>query len=68
MALTKARLYDVIKNRIGFSRKKSACLIEIPLETIKGGLESAEDMMISNFGNSSAKKKKQRKGGNPATG
>jgi integration host factor subunit alpha len=38
------------------------------LELIKKSLESGEDVLISGFGKFCVKKKKQRRGRNPATG
>jgi integration host factor subunit alpha len=38
------------------------------LEIIKKSLESGEDVLISGFGKFCVKKKKQRRGRNPATG
>jgi len=38
------------------------------LETIKGSLESGEDVLVSGFGKFGVKVKKERRGRNPATG
>jgi integration host factor subunit alpha len=43
-------------------------LIEILLEQIKNTLGKNEDVLISGFGKFCVKKKKERRGRNPATG
>ena len=68
MTLTKANIVDAIHNDLGFPKNRSAELIEILLEQIKGTLEKGEDVLISGFGKFCIKNKKQRRGRNPATG
>ena len=68
MTLTKAKIVDTIHNELGFPKNRSAELIEILLEQIKATLEKGEDVLISGFGKFCVKKKKQRRGRNPATG
>ena len=68
MTLTKAQIVESIQNKIGFPRNKSYELLETFLEIIKSTLQSGEDVMISGFGKFCVKKKKERKGRNPATG
>jgi integration host factor subunit alpha len=68
MALTKAQIVETIWNQIGFSKNKSSEVVETLLEIIKSGLESGEDVLISNFGKFCVKRKDERKGRNPATG
>ena len=68
MALTKNHIIDSIQNSIGYPRNKSVELTETLLEIIKKTLEGGEDIMISGFGKFCVKKKKQRRGRNPATG
>ena len=43
-------------------------LVETLLELIKKSLENGEDVLISGFGKFSVRKKKERRGRNPATG
>ena len=50
MTLTKAKIIDVIHNQLGYPKNKSAELLEILLEIIKGTLEKGEDVLISGFG------------------
>ncbi len=67
MALTKNDIVTSI-NDLGFTKKKSVEVIETLLEIIKGTLEKGEDVLISGFGKFCIKKKKERRGRNPATG
>ena len=66
--LTKAHIVDAVKEQNGFTRKKSIETVEILLELIKQSLESGDDVLISGFGKFCVKKKKKRRGRNPATG
>jgi integration host factor subunit alpha len=68
MTLTKAKIVDTVHNELGFPKNRSAELIEILLEQIKATLGKGEDVLISGFGKFCVKKKKQRRGRNPATG
>lgn len=68
MALTKTQIVDTVQERIGFSRKRSAALVEDLLEIIKSTIESGDDVLISGFGKFCVKTKGERKGRNPATG
>ena len=68
MALTKARLVELIQNQTGFTKNKSSGIVETCLGIIKSKLESGEDVLISGFGKFCVRKKEERKGRNPATG
>ena len=69
MTLTKADVIEIINNHFGFPKKTySLELVETLLEIIKSTLASDEDVMISGFGKSCVKEKKERRGRNPATG
>ena len=65
---TKALIIDAVAERNGYTRKKSIDTVEILLELIKQSLESGDDVLISGFGKFCVKKKKKRRGRNPATG
>ena len=67
-SLTKAHIIDAVVERNGFTRKKSFETVEILLELIKQSLASGDDVLISGFGKFCVKKKKKRRGRNPATG
>lgn len=67
MALTKNDIITSI-HELGFTKKKSVEVIETLLEIMKSTLENGEDVLISGFGKFCIKKKKERRGRNPATG
>ena len=68
MALTKADLINSICETVNFTKQESASAVESVFETIKGTLESGEDVLISGFGKFCLKSKAKRRGRNPATG
>ena len=68
MTLTKLDMVESVAKQNGWPKTESFKIIEILLELIKKSLESGEDVMISGFGKFCVKKKKQRRGRNPATG
>lgn len=68
MTLTKADLIDSLYNQVGVSRTKSTRLVETLLEIVKATLESGEDVLLSGFGKFSTRRKRERRGRNPATG
>jgi len=68
MTLKKAHIVDRIRDEIGFTRNECTELVETLLESIKGTLESGEDVLISGFGKFRVREKKERRGRNPATG
>jgi len=68
MTLTKAQIIEEISNKDGFTKKKSIEIVETLLDIIKSTLESGDDVLISGFGKFCVKKKKERRGRNPATG
>ncbi len=67
MALTKNEIVTKI-HELGFTKKKSVETVESLLDIIKNTLEKGEDVLISGFGKFCVKKKKERRGRNPATG
>ena len=68
MTLTKTDIVESIYSQCGLSKTKSDILVETILETMKGTLESGEDVLISRFGRFSVRDKSARRGRNPATG
>ena len=67
MALTKSDIVAKV-NEVGFTKKQSVEIIESLLEIIKSTLAQSDDLLISGFGKFCVKKKKERRGRNPATG
>jgi len=66
--MTKADLVDAIYQRVGFSKKESAKVVEHLFDIIKGTLEAGENIKISGFGNLVVRDKRARIGRNPKTG
>ena len=68
MALTKAKMVEIIAERNGFTKNKSIEVIENLIEIIKHTLENGEDVLVSGFGKFCVKNKGPHRGRNPATG
>jgi len=66
--MTKADIVEHIYERVGFSKKESAELVEKVFEIIKQTLADGEKVKISGFGNFVVREKNARKGRNPQTG
>lgn len=65
--LTKADIISAIQTANGYSLNKSTDITETLLDIIKRTLESGEDVLISGFGKFQVRKKRERRGRNPAT-
>ena len=66
--MTKAEIVEQIYERVGFSKKESAELVERVFDIIKDTLSDGEKVKISGFGNFVVREKNARKGRNPQTG
>lgn len=66
--LTKEGIVNRIYERIGFSKKESADIVNLFFDIIKSTLASGEKIKISGFGNFIVRDKKPRRGRNPRTG
>jgi integration host factor subunit alpha len=66
--MTKADLVETIYEKIGFSRKESAEIVDLVFDLMKETLENGEKIKISGFGNFMVREKRSRKGRNPQTG
>jgi integration host factor subunit alpha len=66
--VTKAEIVEQIYERVGFSKKESAELVERVFDIIKDTLSDGEKVKISGFGNFVVREKNARKGRNPQTG
>jgi len=66
--MTKAEIVEQIYEKVGFSKKESAELVERVFEIIKKTLSDGEKVKISGFGNFVVREKNARKGRNPQTG
>ena len=68
--MTKTEIVDKVNEKLGFSKKDCADVIETLFEIIKDTLENGPEtkIKISGFGNFVVRKKKARIGRNPHTG
>ena len=66
--MTKADIVERIYEKVGFSKKESAEIVELVFDTMKETLERGEKIKISGFGNFIVRDKKSRVGRNPQTG
>jgi integration host factor subunit alpha len=66
--MTKSDMVEKIYEKIGFSKKESAELVEMVFDIIKSTLEVGEKIKIAGFGNFVVKEKADRRGRNPQTG
>lgn len=66
--MTKADLVESIYEKIGFSKKESADIVEMIFDSMKDTLQKGEKIKISGFGNFVVRDKRPRMGRNPQTG
>ena len=66
--MTKADIVERIHQKIGFSKKESAEMVETVFSILKSTLEEGEKIKIAGFGNFVVKQKADRRGRNPQTG
>ncbi len=66
--MTKAEIVEKVYERVGFSKKESAELVELVFDIMKETLEKSEKIKISGFGNFVVREKNSRIGRNPQTG
>ncbi len=68
MSLTKADIAEEISKKVGYTKLKSAALVNSIFEIIKAELEGDQKVLITGFGKFSARGRRQRTGRNPITG
>ena len=61
-------IIESVYEKVGFSKKEAADVVEMVFDTIKETLERGEKIKISGFGNFIVRDKKSRVGRNPQTG
>ncbi|OGQ08226.1 MAG: integration host factor subunit alpha [Deltaproteobacteria bacterium RIFCSPLOWO2_12_FULL_40_28] len=66
--MTKAEIVETVYEKIGFSKKEAAEIVEMVFDTMKETLERGEKIKISGFGNFVVRQKRPRIGRNPQTG
>jgi integration host factor subunit alpha len=67
-AVTRARLYDAVYQKVELSRLESSALVELVLKEIADCVARGEAVKLSSFGTFIVRKKGQRMGRNPKTG
>ena len=65
--VTKADIIERINQRVGYSKKESADIVETLLDAMKDALSQGEKVKISGFGNFEVRSKSPRIGRNPQT-
>ena len=68
MTPTKEHLISAVAEENGYPKNQAVELVETLIELIKSKLASGEDVLVSGFGKFCVKKKRERRGRNPATG
>ena len=66
--MRKADIANEVFEKVGVSKKESADILEIILNSIKEVLKKGETVKIAGFGNFVVRQKRARKGRNPKTG
>lgn len=66
--MTKIDIIQDVYEKLGFSKKDSAKIVESVFDIMKDKLANGEKIKISGFGNFVVKGKKARRGRNPQTG
>lgn len=66
--MTKADIVEALYEKVGFSKKEAADLVELVFDTIKSTLSQGQKIKISGFGNFVVREKRARVGRNPQTG
>jgi integration host factor subunit alpha len=66
--MTKLEIVTNLYEKLGFSRRECANIVDAFFDIIKKTLAEEENVKISGFGNFIVKQKKARRGRNPQTG
>ena len=66
--MTKVDIIENIYEKVGFSKKEVAKIVESVFDIIKESLQKEEKIKISGFGNFVVRRKRLRRGRNPQTG
>ncbi len=66
--MTKADIIEGVYEKVGFSKKESAEIVELVFDTLKETLERGDKVKISGFGNFQPRFKRARPGRNPQSG
>lgn len=66
--MTKVDIIESIYEKVGFSKKEVAKIVESVFDIIKEHLQHEDKIKISGFGNFVIRRKRARRGRNPQTG
>jgi integration host factor subunit alpha len=66
--MTKVDIVEEIYEKVGFSKKEVAKIVEYIFDIVKESLVKEDKIKISGFGNFVVRKKRSRRGRNPQTG
>jgi integration host factor subunit alpha len=66
--MVKIDIVDKICEKVGFSNKEMAKIVETVFDIIKETLQREDKIMVSGFGNFVIRNKRARRGRNPQTG
>ena len=66
--MTKIEIVTNVYEKLGFSKRECADIVDRFFEIIKETLANSENVKVSGFGNFIVKEKKARRGRNPQTG
>jgi integration host factor subunit alpha len=66
--MNKKDVVQAIHEKVGFSKRETAAIVDKALELMKTSLAQGDSVMISAFGKFSVREKKAHKGRNPKTG
>jgi len=67
-AMTKVDIVEAIYEKVGFSKKEVAKIVESIFDIMKNHLQHENKIKISGFGNFVVRNKRSRRGRNPQTG
>ena len=65
--MTKAEIVEKVYEKVGFSKRESADIVDAVFDIMKETLSSGEKIKISGFGNFNVRSKNSRIGRNPHT-
>jgi integration host factor subunit alpha len=68
MAMTKADIVEIVREKIGFGIKESTEIVDQVFGILKESLEGGEKIKVPGFGNFVVRQKRPRKGRNPQSG
>jgi integration host factor subunit alpha len=66
--MTKVDIVEAIYEKVGFSKKEVAKIVESIFDIMKGHLQREDKIKLSGFGNFVIRNKRSRRGRNPQTG